>query len=84
MNNKIAFLIIFAFSWRSLLVTGRLHFGMDHEDDDGDDDNNQEQLLMTTLFVDKCVGANFTIYVTPIDECYSGKDCHCLVRNKNT
>lgn len=39
--------------------------------------NHLSQILITTLYVDNgCIGENYTIYATPIDECYSGKDSY--------
>lgn len=38
---------------------------------DNVDDDTQNLRLMTTLFTDKCVGSNYTIYETPIATCYN-------------
>ena len=34
--------------------------------------------LKTTLFAEKCIGDDFTVYVTPINKCYNGKEMGML------
>lgn len=46
--------------------------------------NDENAILKTTLYVEKCIGDDFEIYSTPIDECYSGKDSYNTKQNLRT
>mmetsp|Transcript_5342 Transcript_5342/g.7947 ORF Transcript_5342/g.7947 Transcript_5342/m.7947 type:complete len:167 (-) Transcript_5342:3463-3963(-) len=48
-------------------------------------DDENVKLLLTTLYKEKCVGDNYTRYLSPIDQCYNGMDVddyHFLMRSE--